>query len=91
MKIENKILRVGVYGILIRDNKILMAKEQSGSRSIYNFPGGGIEYDEGLSDALIRECKEEIGAQIHIKDRLYISSNLYTNPDFPNFCTFNLY
>lgn len=31
MKIENKILRVGVYEILIRDNKILMVKEQSGS------------------------------------------------------------
>ena len=91
MKVGDKFLRVGVYGILIRDNQVLMVRTQSGSRSIYNFPGGGVDHGEGLAQALLRECKEEIGADVIIQDRVYTAKELYINEDFPDSYMFNLY
>ncbi len=90
MKIANKTLRVGIYGILIYDNEVLMVKTKSGSKIIYNFPGGGVESKEGLAEALLRECKEELNVDAIIRDRLYISKDLYTHEDFDNYM-FNLY
>lgn len=91
MQVDNRFLRVGVYGILIQNNQVLMTITQSGSRLIYNFPGGGVEQNEGLAQTLIRECKEELDVSIIIQDRIYTAKNLYINPDFPNSYMFNLY
>ena len=35
--------RIGVYGICIKDNKVLMVKTLDGDKYIFNFPGGGLE------------------------------------------------
>lgn len=91
MNTNNKKLRVGVYGILIHDNSVLMVRTKSGSRWIYNFPGGGVEPDEGLGEALIRECQEEIGADVIVKDQIYSTKELFTHDDFTHFYMFNLY
>lgn len=91
MKVDDKTMRVGVYGILIRDHKILMVRTQSGSRLVYNFPGGGVEFEEGLSDALVRECNEELGTIVKIKDHIFSSQKLYEHQDFPGTCSFNIY
>lgn len=82
--------RIGVYGICICDNRVLMVKTQSGSRSIYNFPGGGAEDYERFIDTLKRECLEEIGCDITVGDLLCTSGRLYKHPDFPN-NNFHLY
>ena len=39
-------IRHGVYGILVKDTKVLMVKTQSGPLAIWNFPGGGIDAGE---------------------------------------------
>lgn len=91
MNIGDKKIRVGVYGILTYGDKVLMLRTQSGSKLIYNFPGGGIDNGEGLSRALIRECKEEINIDVIIKHRMYTSKNLYMHEDFQNNYMFNIY
>jgi 8-oxo-dGTP diphosphatase len=63
---------VRVYGLLINDNKqLLLSDEQSGGRSFSKFPGGGVEYGEGLIDALKREFMEECEAQIEVLSHFY--------------------
>jgi ADP-ribose pyrophosphatase YjhB (NUDIX family) len=92
MKIDNKTLRIGVYGILINNkNEVLMVREQSGSKLIYNFPGGGVDSNEGLAEALVRECKEEIVADVKVKDLVYTTKDLYVHEDFSNCYMFGLY
>lgn len=91
MKMDDKKLRVGVYGVLIKENMVLMTRTKSGSRWIYNFPGGGIDFDEGLCEALVRECKEELDADVIVRNEIYTTKKLYTHSDFPNYYMFNLY
>ena len=63
---------VRVYGLLINaDNQILISDEQSGGRNFSKFPGGGLEYGEGLIDALKREFMEECDAEIEVISHFY--------------------
>jgi len=63
---------VRVYGLLINaDNQLLISDEQSGDRTFSKFPGGGLEYGEGLIDALKREFMEECEAEIEVLSHFY--------------------
>ncbi len=77
-------LREGVYGILIRDNSVLMSNTKSGNRIIINFPGGAVDPGENHNDALIREFEEESGDTIEVVRHLFSSDGSYINPDYPD-------
>ena len=63
---------VRVYGLLINaDNQLLISDEQSGDRTFSKFPGGGLEYGEGLIDALKREFMEECELEIEVLSHFY--------------------
>jgi 8-oxo-dGTP diphosphatase len=63
---------VRVYGLLINaDNQLLISDEQSGDRTFSKFPGGGLEYGEGLIDALKREFMEECDAEVEVLSHFY--------------------
>jgi ADP-ribose pyrophosphatase YjhB (NUDIX family) len=53
-----------VNALFIRDGMVLLAR-RSPHRTTYpalwSFPGGHVEQDETLTDALIRELREEVG------------------------------
>lgn len=43
---------VRVYGLLVQENKVLISKENYGKHRLTKFPGGGVEFGEGVLDAL---------------------------------------
>lgn len=75
-----KEIRPIVLGIAIKDNKLLVGEgfDNVKNQTFYRCLGGGIEFLEKSSDALKREFKEEIVADIIIKDFLGISENIFT-------------
>lgn len=63
---------VRVYGLLINDEKeILLSDEQEQGMQFTKFPGGGLEYGEGLTDGLKREFIEECNADIEVLSHFY--------------------
>lgn len=73
---------VRVYGLLINaENQLLISDEQSGGRTFSKFPGGGLEYGEGLVDALKREFMEECNAEIEVLSHFY-TTDFYEKSSF---------
>lgn len=58
---QKKISRIGVYGLCIKDKKILLIRQKKGPFiGKLDFPGGGIEFGESTEQALRREFAEEV-------------------------------
>lgn len=60
-----------VAGILIRDGKVLLQKPTNDTG--YAFPGGHVEFGETNEETLIREFKEEIGADIKVNEIKWVA------------------
>ena len=57
---------IGIYGICIRNNKLLcIQKERGPYKNRFDLPGGSQKENEGLTETLVREFQEETG--YHIK------------------------
>jgi 8-oxo-dGTP diphosphatase len=63
---------VRVYGLLINDQQeILISDEQEYSMQFTKFPGGGLEYGEGMTDGLKREFVEECNVEVEVLSHFY--------------------
>lgn len=60
--VDNNTCDVRTVGVLVRDGKILVQRDRDGNE--YALPGGHIKIGETLEAGLIREYKEETGADI---------------------------
>ena len=79
-----KRFNIRIYGILIKDNCVLVSDEHIKGNNITKFPGGGLEFGEGAIDCLIREFKEELDLKISVSKHFYttdffVSSSFDTN------------
>jgi len=63
---------VRVYGLLINNrDEVLISDEQEYGMRFTKFPGGGLEYGEGLTDGLKREFVEECNAEVEVLSHFY--------------------
>jgi 8-oxo-dGTP diphosphatase len=71
------ILKDVVAGIIVNEDKILIAKRAKGEKleGKWEFPGGKIENGETPEEALIREFKEELNVDINVND--YFCESIY--------------
>jgi|SRR5690554_7197085 len=75
---------IRIYGLLIEQNRLLITKEPFVDELIYKFPGGGLEFGEGLHDCLIREFKEELNLDIEVVQHIFTQDDFIQsaiNPD----------
>ena len=66
------LFNVRVYGLLINDaNEVLISDEEEYGVRFSKFPGGGLEYGEGLIDGLKREFIEECDVEVDVLQHFY--------------------
>ncbi|HWK98706.1 MAG TPA: NUDIX domain-containing protein [Parapedobacter sp.] len=75
---------IRVYGILVNDSEeVLISDEREYGMEFSKFPGGGLEYGEGLSAAIAREFKEECNVEIDVLRHVY-TTDVFIKSAFNN-------
>jgi ADP-ribose pyrophosphatase YjhB (NUDIX family) len=73
---------VRVYGLLINEfDQILLSDEEEYGVRFSKFPGGGLEYGEGLIEGLKREFDEECSADVDVLEHFY-TTDFYVKSAF---------
>lgn len=68
--------RIGVYAVIIREGKVLLTPWDDG----WDFPGGGMDIDESINEALAREVREETGMEIEQGPLVVVGNNFFISP-----------
>lgn len=76
---RKKAPKVGVQALIVRDGKLLVVVKQYSEGTAYILPGGGQEHGETLSDAVRRECEEEIGVSVEVEKLLFVRKYIGAN------------
>lgn len=73
MELPNR-FNVRVYGLLVHDGKLLVAEETIYGKWVNKFPGGGLEFGEGIHNCLVREFLEETNLAITVGEHFYTNT-----------------
>lgn len=69
-----KSFNVRVYGLLKNDrDEVLITDEFRFNHAFTKFPGGGLEFGEGLADGLKREFLEELTLEIEVGELFFVN------------------
>lgn len=69
---QGRHFNVRVYGLVINArNELLVTDEYCQNRYMTKFPGGGLEYGEGLIEGLKREFMEECSEAVSVLEHFY--------------------
>lgn len=61
-----KLVHIGIYGVIQKDNDILVIRKARGPyKGLLDLPGGRPNHGEALLDALNREIREETGIKAY--------------------------
>lgn len=69
---ENQI-RNAARAVILRDTDILLLRKHDEKGERFALPGGGQQPGETLRQALVRECEEEIGCIVSLRDLLHVA------------------
>lgn len=73
--------RLAAYAVILDGDRILLTwwnGERHPERAGWSLPGGGVEYDETVLEAVVREVREESGYDVEVGDPLAVHS--FTGP-----------
>lgn len=77
---NNKKMIEVVAAVIVKDNIILATQRGYGEfKGKWEFPGGKVEFNENLENALIREIKEETNADINVIEYINTVEYEYSN------------
>jgi ADP-ribose pyrophosphatase YjhB (NUDIX family) len=72
MKDAEQRFNIRVYGLLINhESEILLSSEVRKGFAFTKFPGGGLQWGEGVIACLKREWQEELGLEIEVEGHFY--------------------
>lgn len=77
-----KPVRAAGKAIIINEGRLLVTANHDEKGTFYLLPGGGQHPGETLAEALVRECREEIGAKVAVGDLLFVRDYIGAHHEF---------
>lgn len=75
---------IGCGGVVVRDGKVLLVQRGvNPGKGNWQIPGGYVEVDEQIHEAIEREVREEAGVVAKVTDCLGFRHQMSTGPDRP--------
>lgn len=72
--------QIRVAGVLLREDTILLVRQTVTSTRGWSLPGGRVETGELLSEAVVREMREETGLETKVRKLLYLCDKPDSTP-----------
>jgi 8-oxo-dGTP pyrophosphatase MutT (NUDIX family) len=69
------LFNIRVYALVVKNNRLLISEEKHGGVFLRKFPGGGLQFGEGVLQALHRELKEELDADVDSASLLCVTED----------------
>ncbi len=79
---SNARFRISAKAIIVEDDALLTIHCRDDHGDFYYLPGGGQEMGETVTDALKRECLEEIGCRVEPGPLLFVRDYISWNHEF---------
>jgi ADP-ribose pyrophosphatase YjhB (NUDIX family) len=64
---------IKVFGLLLKDNAVLVSDELHGSNAVTTFPGDELEFGESIEDCLIRSYEDALDIEVKIDQLFYVN------------------
>ena len=74
--------RISVKALIVEAGRILLPLHRDDDGEYFILPGGGQERGESLAEALVRECKEELGVDVAVGELLGARDYIAKNHEF---------
>src|SRR5664279_5304494 len=74
--------RISAKAVIVRDQRLLLISKHDAKGVYYLLPGGGQEQNERLDEAVKRECREELGADVEVGELLFVRDYIGRNHEF---------
>ncbi|HUG10466.1 MAG TPA: NUDIX domain-containing protein [Opitutaceae bacterium] len=75
-------IRNSVKAIIEQAGRVLLIRKRGNQGDYFVFPGGGQDKFETMADALRRECQEEIGVDVIVRDLRFVREYVSRNHEF---------
>jgi ADP-ribose pyrophosphatase YjhB (NUDIX family) len=79
---QPKRFNVRVYGLCVENGALLVSEEKHHKTNMRKFPGGGLEYGEGLAECLKREWQEELEVDIEVLGDVFYANEFFIQSRF---------
>lgn len=68
-----------VAALIVHEGRVLAQRRPEGKprAGLWEFPGGKVEPGESDAEALVRECREELGAEIRVGPLVWATTHAY--------------
>ena len=75
-------IRSAARALIVREGRLLLAHYRKSGYDFYAAPGGGQAEGETLPETLVRECREEIGAEVEVSGLRFVRDYIVVGDSF---------
>ena len=84
--------KVRVYGFLVdAQGRVLVSAERFRGKPLVKYPGGGVEWGEGIREALVPEFQEELQLDVAVGELVFFNEFPVISAFDPDYQVFSFF